>query len=209
MGDITKHELIGKIQKNNIAMSPILEKAFLQAEASHIMQKRLNGKPYLEQHIYPVVSDLIDYCNASGVICREDLIVAALLHDVLEDDKKVTKREFIRKFGLKVYLLVHPITKKFTAHQLNDIDRILMNSDYWKNITKSSIYCILIKLADKTNNLESDLEIVSDHPDKVRLDIENIEFNYLPYTEKNNKYYHDKITSIVSELKKYLNEQPT
>ena len=80
-----------------------IKKAYDYADAAHAHQTRSSGDPYIE-HPLEVA------CILAELHMDEDTIVAALLHDVLEDTE-ATSEELKELFGEQVLLLVEGVTK--------------------------------------------------------------------------------------------------
>ncbi len=129
------------IKKPNIKK---IKEAFIFAEEKHSKQKRESGEKYFV-HLYETANILLEY-NVSN-----EIIIAGLLHDVLEDTD-ATEKEVEEKFGKTVLELVKGVTKldiislegRKTA-ELKSFQKLLLASvkDY---------RVILIKLADKLHN---------------------------------------------------------
>ena len=80
-----------------------IQRAYETAEQAHEQQRRVSGEPYII-HPLNVASILV------GLGMDTETIVAALLHDVVEDTP-VTLEEVSRSFGQEVALLVDGVTK--------------------------------------------------------------------------------------------------
>ena len=81
----------------------LVRDAYAFAEAAHSGQKRYSGEPYIT-HPLAVAGALAEWrMDAQAVI-------AALLHDVMEDTA-VTKAEISRRFGKQVAELVDGLSK--------------------------------------------------------------------------------------------------
>jgi (p)ppGpp synthase/HD superfamily hydrolase len=86
----------------NIPASPPLVNAFAVAQEAHRGQRRKDGRPYIE-HPTQVAQLLAD----AGA--REELLVAAVLHDAVEDSD-LTVDELRDDFGGRVASLVETLT---------------------------------------------------------------------------------------------------
>lgn len=101
-------------------------------------------------------------CLVSEYDDDEDLICAALLHDVLEDVEGYNFKELRRDFGDKVANLVKEVTEDRT-----DLEESWTLRDSWKkrkaaylkNLRSVSKAALLICAADTTHNLQSLKEI--------------------------------------------------
>ncbi len=124
-----------------------IEKAYNFALEAHGDQRRVSGVPYI-LHPTSVACILVDYGMDT------DTIIAALLHDVVEDTDiplDVVKKEF----GEAVAVLTDGVTK------LKKIPDISKESQQAENVRKmlmamsSDIRVIVIKLADRVHNMRT------------------------------------------------------
>ena len=204
---ITKKAIVEELKKNNL-MSPLIRKAIKQVIKTHSKQKRDNGSPYIEQHLYPVVHEIIQYYKDEKPkeIISKEIIAGALLHDVLEDDKKLNDNKFISLFGPEVYSIVKTLTKPPHDGYTPNTVMSLINNMVWENVKKSDEKIIIIKLADRTNNMESFFGLDNINTPKVHRYIEEVTKEYLPYTKSHNTYFYQKLSQICAELNKRLAE---
>lgn len=121
--------------------------AFLVANEAHSSQKRSSGEPYIT-HPVAVASLLADM----RLDC--ETLMAALLHDVIEDTE-TNREDLAERFGATVASLVEGVSK---------LDKLQFNSkeeaqaeNYRKMIMAmvQDIRVILIKLADRTHNMRT------------------------------------------------------
>jgi GTP pyrophosphokinase/guanosine-3',5'-bis(diphosphate) 3'-pyrophosphohydrolase len=134
-----------------------VQQAFVVANDAHSTQKRSSGEPYIT-HPVAVASLLAD------MRLDQETIMAALLHDVIEDTE--TRREDLAElFGATVANLVEGVSK---------LDKLQFDSkeeaqaeNYRKMIMAMTqdIRVILIKLADRTHNMRTIQHL---RPDKRR-----------------------------------------
>ena len=134
-----------------------VQQAFVVANDAHSSQKRSSGEPYIT-HPVAVASLLAD------MRLDYETIMAALLHDVIEDTE--TRREDLAElFGATVANLVEGVSK---------LDKLQFDSkeeaqaeNYRKMIMAMTqdIRVILIKLADRTHNMRTIQHL---RPDKRR-----------------------------------------
>ena len=125
----------------------IIGEAFVFASVSHGEQKRHTGEPYIV-HTVSVSSIL-----ASMEIDRKT-IVAALLHDVLEDTP-VTADTLKEKFGEGVVTLVDGVTKlgKLPFKSVEDYQAENLRKMFV--VMAKDIRVVLIKLADRLHNMRT------------------------------------------------------
>lgn len=142
-------ELLQKLKKNfSDAEFQELKAAYDFSAAAHEGQKRQTGEPYFI-HPCAVVNVLVD-------LGFDDVstLVAAFLHDVLEDTQ-VTADELEQKFGKEVLELVEGVTK------LDKIKFVSAEDEQAENLRKmffamaKDYRVIIIKLADRLHNMRT------------------------------------------------------
>lgn len=142
-------ELLQKLKKNfSDAEFQELKAAYDFSAAAHEGQKRQTGEPYFI-HPCAVVNVLVD-------LGFDDVstLVAAFLHDVLEDTP-VTSDELEQKFGKEVLELVEGVTK------LDKIKFVSAEDEQAENLRKmffamaKDYRVIIIKLADRLHNMRT------------------------------------------------------
>ncbi|SET41488.1 bifunctional GTP diphosphokinase/guanosine-3',5'-bis pyrophosphate 3'-pyrophosphohydrolase [Thalassotalea agarivorans] len=135
----------------------LLKQAYVVARDAHEGQMRSSGDPYIT---HPVAVAQ----NLAKMHLDHETLMAALLHDVIEDTE-VTKEDLANLFGDTVAELVEGVSK---------LDKIKFNSKeemQAENFRKmvlamvQDIRVILIKLADRTHNMRT---LESLRPDKRR-----------------------------------------
>lgn len=155
-------ELFEKIKKvhHNENELAIINKAFEVAKKQHGGQLRRSGEPYI---IHPIaVADIL-----VGFGMDYQSLVAALLHDVVEDTD-YTLDELKAEFGGEVAVLVDGVTK---LGHLQFPERDSREEQQAENISKmlmamsKDIRVIVVKLADRLHNMRT-LEYVA--PQKQR-----------------------------------------
>ncbi|QDY81366.1 bifunctional (p)ppGpp synthetase/guanosine-3',5'-bis(diphosphate) 3'-pyrophosphohydrolase [Streptomyces qinzhouensis] len=122
-----------------------LGEALAFAEEAHGDQMRPAGEPYVE-HLLEVVEILV-----SGAGVRdEDLLVAAVLHDVVEDTDR-TAGEIGERFGSRVEKWVDWVTKPAPeAHE----DPAEVRDLYLLSLRSAPPEVLLLKLADRFSNVQ-------------------------------------------------------
>lgn len=125
----------------------IIEKAFEFACTSHNGQLRKSGEPYII-HPIAVAKILIDF----GMDYQS--IVAALLHDVVEDTP-VTSEDIRRLFGAQVQILVDGVTKLGKVPLQNKEEQQAENLRKLLLAMSEDIRVIIIKLADRLHNMRT------------------------------------------------------
>lgn len=124
-----------------------IKKAFQFSDAAHLGQYRHSGEPYIT---HPVA--VAELCATWRLDAPS--IMAALLHDVIEDTGS-TKADLVEKFGNKVAELVEGLTKldklEFQSHaeaQAESFRKMFM-------AMARDVRVILVKLADRTHNMRT------------------------------------------------------
>lgn len=196
---ITEQELLDKLKQHSIEITPLLQSALAQARDSHITQKRLGITPYLEEHIYPVASLIIDMCIEDNFPLTQELLASAILHDVLEDDPNITEESFKQTFGETVLEIVKWITKTDEQNKkgLSEDEKFEINKSVFKKLESAPKEAILIKLADKYNNTFCIFTALTrEHKKYQRYQRELNEF-VLPFAKKHSNFSHRILTSLI------------
>ena len=132
------------LQKDDLMQ---LGDAFVYAAECHDAQRRYNNDPYIV-HTLGAASALSD------LQLDVQTLIAALLHDVLEDTS-VTREEFGAKFGSDVLTLVDGVTKlgkipfkDVEEYQAENLRKMFL-------VMAQDIRVVLIKLADRLHNMNT------------------------------------------------------
>src|ERR1700761_3849731 len=149
-----KHEVVS-IAKLTSMLSAYLKKnelkevkaAFHFSDEAHLGQYRQSGQPYIT---HPV---------AVAEICADwkldaQSIMAALLHDVMED-QGVTKTELAERFGPKVAELVDGLSKLDKMEFRNREEAQAENFRKMLLAMARDVRVILVKLADRLHNMRT------------------------------------------------------
>jgi GTP pyrophosphokinase len=145
---VIETELFEKIEQYNPDFDKQrIKSAYQFAQQVHQGQERLSGKPFLSHSLE--VAKLV-----AELKLGDNSIMAAILHDVLDEGKKeVTLEELEKEFGVEVALLVDGVSTfrqaahKFPMHQ--------ESVEYFQKFLLASvddIRVLLIRLADKVHN---------------------------------------------------------
>ena len=121
--------------------------AYYYAKEKHAGQYRKSGEEYI---IHPLNVAMI----LTSIYSDSECLVAALLHDVIEDCD-VDVEEFKEKFGLTVYKLVDGVTKLGRLHFSTDNEYLV---EYYKKIIvgmSEDVRVIIVKLADRLHNMRT------------------------------------------------------
>ena len=121
--------------------------AYEMARVAHSGQKRRDGSPY------------VTHCIAAADISvdmglDEDSIIAALLHDVIEDTN-LTHEDIARQFGSTVADIVEGVTKLSRVQYTSKEDEQMENLRKMLMAMAKDIRVILIKIADRLHNMRT------------------------------------------------------
>ena len=121
--------------------------AFELADRAHAGQKRKAGTPYVTHCI-----EAARICGEMGL--DEYSVVAALLHDVIEDTA-LTHDDIAKEFGAEVADIVEGVTKLTRVRFTNREDEQMENLRKMLMAMAKDIRVILIKLADRLHNMRT------------------------------------------------------
>ena len=125
----------------------LVDKAFRFADAKHKQQLRKSGEPYI---IHPLA--VAEIVVESGL--DTDAILAALLHDCLEDTD-ASFDEITRLFGRTVAELVEGVTKLTRVNFSTTEEQQMENLRKMFMAMSKDIRVILIKIADRLHNMRT------------------------------------------------------
>ncbi len=141
-------DLMDKIEQSGKSYDMVkIADAFGVANSAHDGQQRVSGEPYIS-HPLAVAIILVELGMDT------DSVVAALLHDVVEDTK-ITIEQVEKQFGKDIALMVGGVTK------LGTIPFISREQQQAENVRKmllamaQDVRVIIIKLADRLHNMRT------------------------------------------------------
>ncbi len=124
-----------------------IDKAYRFAEEAHKDQRRISGLPYI---LHPVSVAYI----LVGLGMDSDSIIAALLHDVVEDTE-YTLDDISKLFGKDIALLIDGLTKLSKIKYSNREEQQAENLRKMLIAMSNDIRVIIIKLADRLHNMRT------------------------------------------------------
>jgi GTP pyrophosphokinase len=124
-----------------------VKEAYRFSDEMHLGQMRMSGEPYISHPI------------AVAEICADwkldaQAIMAALLHDVMED-QDVKKEELIERFGAPVATLVDGLSKLEKIEFQSQIEAQAENFRKMLLAMARDVRVILVKLADRLHNMRT------------------------------------------------------
>lgn len=136
-------------------MDKRIQKAIKMAGIAHRNQvRKLSDVPYI---IHPYTVGMI----LSQSNCKEDIIIAGILHDIIEDTD-TEEKEIGENFGENVLNLVKACTEK------NKSETWEKRKEHTINFLRNACCDVkFIILADKLNNIKSIEEDYEEHGDKI------------------------------------------
>ena len=140
-------ELEEKIRSSHTMDLARIRSAYEMARAAHEGQKRKDGSPY------------VTHCVAAADISvdlglDEDSIIAALLHDVIEDTT-LTHADIAHEFGPAVADIVEGVTKLTRMQYATKEEEQMENLRKMLMAMAKDIRVILIKIADRLHNMRT------------------------------------------------------
>src|SRR5712691_4294071 len=143
-----QYDLVERVRSYNPDTNEnLLNRAYVYAMRAHGTQTRASGDPYFS-HPLEVAAILTD------LKLDDATIVAALLHDTIEDTE-ATRAEIDEKFGPEIGALVDGLTK------LEKLDLVTREAKQAENLRKlllaiaADVRVLLIKLADRLHNMRT------------------------------------------------------
>ena len=170
-----QYELIEKVKSyDKKADEDALARAYVLASKVHHDQKRESGEPYF-YHPTSVAQILTEYKMDA------DTIIAALLHDTVEDTP--TAYEDIEiLFGKNIANLVEGVTKLSKVQLINEDVKQAQNFQELVLATSKDIRILMIKMADRLHNMRT-LYCCKSPAKKKRVATETMEI-YVPLAER-------------------------
>lgn len=166
--------ILSVMERRNVPTEELarIRAAFEFAREAHAGQKRKSGAPYI---IHPLAVARI---VAEELQLGPNPVIAAFLHDVVEDTK-YTAEDVKACFGADVAYLVRVVTKQKkkqyeTSKQVDNFKQMLESLHY-------DIRAILIKLADRLHNMRT---LDSMRPDKQMKIAGETDYFYAPLANR-------------------------
>ncbi|KAB8039559.1 RelA/SpoT family protein [Silvanigrella paludirubra] len=135
------------LQYLDFSLETTLFKAFRFAHNLHAGQRRKSGEPYI---IHPLaVAEILAEFKMD-----ETSLIAAILHDVVEDTH-VSVEEVSKEFGEPVAALVEGLTKLAKVQFRSSQEKMAENFRKMIVAMSRDIRVIIVKLADRTHNMRT------------------------------------------------------
>jgi (p)ppGpp synthase/HD superfamily hydrolase len=164
----------------------MIERAYNTAKDEFRDIRRDSGERYFE-HLRAVALIMIDYLFVND----HELIVAGLLHDIVEDIPSWTLIRVEREFGLRVGDLLGWVSKPPVSPNFNTKEeRDLFYLNRFSQVTRESC---LIKLSDNFHNLSTLWECSEE---KKQRKIQESKMFYLPMAKKHLILAHELMAAL-------------
>lgn len=144
-------------------LTPKIQQAINLAAEKHLGQKRKSSEsPYI---IHPFSVAFI----VSGFTKDEDIVAAALLHDVLEDSKNYGHKDMKKDFGARVAKIVKEVSEERNPNGIKN------KKQSWKlrkkrglnKLKRASQEAMIISAADKIHNIGSIVKSYNKHGENL------------------------------------------
>lgn len=175
-------------------LTPKIERAIVRATLLHQGQERkISGVPYIV-HPYAVAFLLAHYID------DEDVIIAGLLHDVLEDVPHYYEKDLKQEFGERVCRIVKEVSEDYTEdekedYKLRDASWLPRKEHYLANLSDDSEEALLVSAADKIHNLHSFMDDYASHGEIV--------WSRLGTRKEGMIWFYSEVTRIIGERIKH------
>lgn len=146
-------------------LTPKIQKAINYASRLHIGQTRTGDEgalPYVS-HCFSVAWILNEYTE------DEDIIVAGLLHDILEDVPGYGYDKMVEDFGSRAAKIVKGVSEDKDPNVQTDekADWLERKQKYLDNLEKDDYEALMVCVADKIHNLQSMRDVYSVQGEKL------------------------------------------
>ncbi len=143
-------KLLTIAKHKGLSLDPVLlKKAYQFAASAHAGQVRQTGEPYIT-HPLAVAAILLEWDQP------QEVVIAALLHDTVEDSPNVTLPQLSAQFGPDIAFLVDGVTKVGNVRLRNSTDQAFVENLRKMFIAMAKdIRVVLIRLADRLHNMRT------------------------------------------------------
>ncbi len=195
-----EQRLLNAVSKQfEIDIIAIIKETLKLAKHAHSGQERDGGPPYI---IHPIraAASLIDEVD----IDRPEIIMAALLHDIVEDTE-ITLPQIQEKFGQKVADIVSGVTRPRPENETEEQKR-QNKKEAIRKLSKAEQEVRLVKLADVLDNARSWQYLPESHPSRQKIPRWRDELeHYIPIAENTNPDLCNLLVHIQEQTKQLEN----
>jgi (p)ppGpp synthase/HD superfamily hydrolase len=175
-----------------------IEQALRASAILHKDQVRKGEVPYpYVTHTFAVALIVSDYTD------KEDIIVASLLHDTLEDTD-YTRDELHEDFGPNIALIVESVTNPPAPQGESWVDT---KKRYLKKLKDAPADALMVAAADKIHNMRTMVEAYYDKEDQLLADFGgSLSERLMMYQEISNIFNRKLNNAILSEFNHVFEE---
>ena len=197
------HELGGAL-----VLTPRFSRAVDYARQIHVGYRKGTTIPYMA-HLLGVASLVMGESGHVPFPVTEDMVIAALLHDAVEDEGGLPRLHDIEQnFGREVARIVEGCTDSFEEDSDKKQDWVTRKRSYIERLPKEPLDTLLVSAADKLYNAHSIVEDYRDVGAEVWKRFKRGRDQQLWYFDELVKIYETRCPNwpIVAELKRVIAE---
>ena len=191
-----------------LALTPRFSHAVDYARQIHVGYRKATKVPYMA-HLLGVASLVMGETDRVPFRVTEDMVIAALLHDAVEDEGGLPRlRDIEQNFGTEVARIVEGCTDSFEEDSNKKQDWGARKRFYTERLWKESQDTLLVSAADKLYNARATLEDYRNIGVEVWRRFKRGRNEQLWYFNELLKVYEEKCPNwpIVGELKRVVAE---
>lgn len=141
-------EIATKLSSFNENKKIIDQACSLAREAHNGQFRKYSGNPYIN-HPLQVALTLAEKFDDL------ELVLAGILHDVIEDCEHISRKEIYNKFGRNVGFITDSVSKNYSNFYLNKSKTFNDKIEKFLYGGLQDIKCLLLKVADRSHNLKT------------------------------------------------------
>lgn len=146
-----------------------------------------------DSHKTPYVSHLVAVAMLlSSVTSDEDVIIAGLMHDSLEDVPHYTFERLVKDCGERVATIVRHVTEPLDANKsiFDQLPWLTRKEKYLEVLRAGSLESLLVSVADKIHNTENYLMVFKEEGDAFASRFASI---------RNRVWFHEQVLVLAQE----------
>jgi (p)ppGpp synthase/HD superfamily hydrolase len=192
---------------NYLYLSDRFTRAVEYAGHLHIERRKGTGIPYMA-HLLGVASLVMGEAGYAPIPVTEDMVIAALLHDAVEDHGGTMRlHDIAHNFGPNVARMVEGLTDSFAEDSRKKEDWKKRKEEYIKRLEKEPDDVHLISAADKLHNARAILEDYREIGPEIWKRFKRGRDDQLWYYDELLKVFHARPASrIVDELNRVVKD---
>lgn len=158
--------------------------------ASHLHRNQTRKDHYSTPYASHLFSVAMILATATD---DEDVVIAGLMHDSLEDVPHYTYDDLVEDCGDRVASIVIHVTEPLDANKMDDeqLPWLARKEQYLENLKSGGVESAMVSAADKIHNTESFLSDVSQSGD--------VFLSKFSSSLRNKLWFHEQVLAIVVE----------